>query len=611
MQLIWKTRSRRDRGAVAIVVAITSVLLFASAALTVDLGNTWSHKRAVQKQVDISAISAGIGLPASTTGDAKHQPATIASAVATYLTKSYNRVNGSPTTVTGAQLLDGNPANGEITWLTDSQAACDPATATATALCTTMRVLSPPADVDFGFAAIMGFHHTTVQRTATVTVVSISPGMDDTLPFWLPQGCGFGAAEADTSGGPASSTPATPTPTTGPPDPAGAHTLTGSNYSVTQGGKIVVHNLLISGIDTSKTDRATIRIYAPDYSRFVDYAAQDKQLLTNPLNVPDFTVSTELTSTPGVWHAYAYIEPKGNGTPTISSTSLTVTVTGTAGPSPTDSPTVSPTASPSSVPVGCVGQNRGNFGQLTSPRKDESNLQKAFSLNIAYGLDHLIQPYCETSGNSCPPEPNKDCGKADGDIPGGLVDNQSKNGRNCIEGDTGNDGPKTFDGLFGGGNVTKGRLDASNGTTRCPNGRHSERTNLTVNGTSINNDVLSCYLTGTNTLDSIAQLNGVDPSMLDQSVVDSPRFAWLPVVYANDRAQKNFQPIKEFVPAFITDETQTSYSSTSMNGTEINGSSVKVLRVFVFNKDALNPDVQHNSVKFDPNLGQPAVRLVG
>jgi hypothetical protein len=93
-------------------------------------------------------------------------------------------------------------------------------------------------------------------------------------------------------------------------------------------------------------------------------------------------------------------------------------------------------------------------------------------------------------------------------------------------------------------------------------------------------------------------------------VVNSPRFVWLPVVYANDRAQKNFQPIKEFVPAFITDETQTS-AATSANGTEINGSSVKVIKVFVFNKDALTAQVQHNSVHYDPTLGQTVVRLVG
>ena len=97
--------------------------------------------------------------------------------------------------------------------------------------------------------------------------------------------------------------------------------------------------------------------------------------------------------------------------------------------------------------------------------------------------------------------------------------------------------------------------------------------------------------------------------MRDPSVPESPRFVWLPVVSANDRAQKNFQPIKEFVPAFITDETQTT-AATAANGTDINGNSVKVLRVFVFNKDALSADAQHNSVHYNPNIGQAVVRLI-
>ncbi len=101
----------------------------------------------------------------------------------------------------------------------------------------------------------------------------------------------------------------------------------------------------------------------------------------------------------------------------------------------------------------------------------------------------------------------------------------------------------------------------------------------------MNNDRLSCFLRNGATLARLAMDTGVTQTMLDPRVVDSPRFVWLPVVEATDRAQKNFQPIRDFVPAFITDETTTSEATVNaVNGLEINGNSVKVLHVFVFNK---------------------------
>lgn len=624
----WFQRgSRSERGAVAVMVGILAVVLFAVGALAVDLGNAWARKRSVQKQVDISVQSAGHMLPATLVDTpTSSTPAMIAAYVVQQLDD--NKAIQSRD-VTAAELLDADYSNGELEFLDGSGNTC--VINDAADLCVSMRLHSPPADVDFGMAGVVGVDGTQVQRSARVLVTSGLPPLNKTLPFWLPRGCGFGAAEADTSGGsssvpgPASPTSSTPTatatassspspsPTAGPTATVGSHVLSGpASFSVAANGTVTISNLQIVNLPPN-IDRATIRFYSPDYSFFVDYAVQDGKQITDPLNVPPFTVSSEVTATAGTWHIYGFLQPKGNGhEPTISSNSIVLTVGSSSSPSPSSSPTssASPSAgsSPTSIPVGCVGQDRGNFGQLESPRKDESNLQKAFALNIAKGLDHRIIPFCQTVGNSCPPEPNKDCGTATSPITGGKPDFESVDGKNCIKGDTGNDGPKTYDGFIGGGDIPVGRLDASNGQTRCPNGRHT-RTNVAIGGKSINNDVLSCYLRGSYQLSDIAQPSGVTPAMLDQSVTDSPRFVWLPVVFANDRAQKNYQPILEFVPAFITDETQTS-AATSDNGLEIVGSSIKVLTLFVFNKDALSPEEQYDSVDYDPTLGTPIARLV-
>ena len=86
--------------------------------------------------------------------------------------------------------------------------------------------------------------------------------------------------------------------------------------------------------------------------------------------------------------------------------------------------------------------------------------------------------------------------------------------------------------------------------------------------------------------------------------------ACLPVLYATDRAQKDFQPIRYFVPGFITDETQTT-PATAANGLDINGNSVKVLHIFTFNRDALVPQENADSVDYDDTIGGGTVHLVG
>jgi hypothetical protein len=179
-------------------------------------------------------------------------------------------------------------------------------------------------------------------------------------------------------------------------------------------------------------------------------------------------------------------------------------------------------------------------------------------------------------------------------------------GNNCITGDTGNDGPKMYEGLVAGlGDGTTGRLDVAHGATTCPN-----RSNLVLDGRTLNNDVLSCFLRNGATLGDITKSSGVSTSMIDPAVMRSPRFVWLPVVYAYDRAQKNFQPIRQFVAGFITDETQTT-AATADNGLTTNGNSVKVLHVFTFNRDVLPPVEASQTTQYDPTVGGAIARLVG
>src|SRR4051794_37000907 len=101
----WSERTKRENGAVAIMVALLSLVLFGGAAMAVDLGNAWARKREVQKQADVSALGAGWMLPMTVA-----KKSSIAAKVAEYLNDDDNRATGQAT-VTGVQLLDGNDAN--------------------------------------------------------------------------------------------------------------------------------------------------------------------------------------------------------------------------------------------------------------------------------------------------------------------------------------------------------------------------------------------------------------------------------------------------------------------------------------------------------------------
>jgi hypothetical protein len=245
--------------------------------------------------------------------------------------------------------------------------------------------------------------------------------------------------------------------------------------------------------------------------------------------------------------------------------------------------------------VGCANSVRGNFGQLESPRRDESRKPEAFALNIAMGLDHVVVPFYQPSAF--------DCGKNNPIDRAVLDTDAARNDANCLHVNNGNDGPKVMDGLVSGAGSAPGRLDVVNGATRAGCG-----SNATINGKSVNNDKLSCFLRNGATLSQLAQPTGVSESMLDPLVTKSPRFVWIPVFHSTERQGYEFQPILKFVPAFITDETQTT-PATSDNGVVWSGNKVESIQVFTFNPMALPMDERDPSVPYDPTQ-RSIVRLI-
>ncbi|GAA1476050.1 hypothetical protein GCM10009623_04960 [Nocardioides aestuarii] len=609
------------------MVALLAGVLIIVSALSVDLGNAWSRGRIVQKQADISALAAGSLLPLSST-DARtdnNSKSDFAALAVTYLN---DNVAAGQDVAVASELLDDDYSNGELEFFTDDGTACDNE-------CTQLTLTPPQAYVDFGLAGAVS-PGTNVTRSATVRAFSELPPKEKIVPFWLPSGCGYGPVDADTTQGhgpnprpapawaakaPMAAAAAAPIPIS----PVGTHTLSNPSltYTIAYNASLEFQHLKITNV-TNTTTKATIRAIAPNGESFTEYASADVKSNASQFNVANFTVATELSATPGEWKLYALITDDGvvkyssnyisitvgpnpaSPTATTSSPTGTGTATGTGTGTGTATGTTSATATSTttSIPVGCVGQDRGNFGQLNSVRavSGENNNSVRLAYNLAKGLDHLPIPYVFA-------DIQKECADKNGNnkLPLGQLDNVSRAGNNCIIAEEGNDGPQIYKGLISGIGSAPGRLDVVNGATKtgCNGGA-----NRSIGTYTINNDVLSCYLTGGATLTDLTAETGVEDNMLDDAVKDSPRFCWLPVVVATDRAQKGYQPLVEYLPAFITDESTTT-AATSNNGLEINGNSVSKLRMFVFNPEALGPDQQSPDIDYDPVLGVANVRLVG
>ena len=108
--------------------------------------------------------------------------------------------------------------------------------------------------------------------------------------------------------------------------------------------------------------------------------------------------------------------------------------------------------------------------------------------------------------------------------------------------------------------------------------------------------------------------DAVSQTWLDPAVVKSPRFVWVPVVYAGNRASHQFQALKTYVPAFITDEHMVSGSlvaATNDNGITLNngGQQVESVQLFSFNPNILPLNLRSPDQTYDPNQ-RYQVRLV-
>jgi len=526
-----RPRPRRDdSGVISVIVAIMSLVLLGTAALAVDMGNAYARKRLVQTEADLAALAGGARLPGTT---ATTREAAV-SAVLDYLNR--NATFGQATTSwTTATLQDGSEANGEVQFLSSSR----------------MRVVAPPATVEFGLAGALGFSEVDVNAEATVEIRS--PG--SALPMWLPSDCAMGPVMGDAGSG--GSTPP-PSGTYNPPRSDHRLDITITPTSATYGSSVPM-TVKLTDLPTGST---TARIaFSYGATEKASYQVSWPAPVTNKSDdrTVTITVGTNVTNTSGTWQVWG-VGKDNKGVEGYSAISASFTVAG------------------GSI-VGCTSSVRGNFGQIRSPRSDTTQHQKAYALNVALGLDHSVVPF--------PSEYLPADGQCSSSTPYAQLDDApARDDRNCIYVDPGNDGPGLTSGLITGVDSYPGRLATA---TTCPG-----RLALVMKGVSLNNDVLSCFLPPGTPVSAIATTGSPAPTgILSDAIFDSPRFFWVPVVARAERDGKKFLAIKTFAPAFLTDESLAATKDASdagpTNGITMNGGGTQVssVQVIAFDPAAL------------------------
>lgn len=557
------TRNRHeDTGAVAVIVGILAMVLFAGAAISVDLGNAFARKRDTQAQADFAALAGG-PLVTGTNTKSVSDPAVLA--VVDYLNKNQPLDDGescvpTKTCIAAGQMVNDNPSDGEIYFEPNYR----------------MRVVTPPAHVSFGLAASLGFSSTDVRAEATVGLGS--PGK--VVPFFLPLACTAGAMDLKSS----SYNPSAPT----------------FNPASSNGGTVArvdsVNPLTVPGAVSS-----TLRIYG---SRFTSTLTVDYFHELSGDRVPvDLTQGLAATlevdrSVPQADEATTVLPPRVYNTPG----KWYVRVNNGSGYS-SDAATFV-VGSPTPPPPGCGVRATGDFGVGDSPRAGITQLSVATAMNIALGLDHELAIFEPETAR--PPQGTDSCnGLGATPYPGAQLDNVVRAGNNCIDVKNGMNTDTVTDGLITGGASYAGRLRTNtlDGCDRFGGSAEATRASLPTN-----DDVLSCFLPPGVTVGHISgtSIATEHKNSLDGRIFESPRFLTVPVIDHAVNPQNGFYPLVRYVPAFITDEAAASTKgnsyATSTNGLVIQNSKVVTVSVVVINPEAL-PLTADGSVGTVPYTG--------
>lgn len=165
-RFLLRRERRNERGAIAVLTALVSVVLLVVAGLAVDIGNTWARRGQLQVQADRAATYAASFLPADSPADQLE----LAKGVAYYF--ACHPVLGQRQLDTSIPACPADASSATLDAyadrLLDDQMVTFPVR-------NQVKVVTPWARVEYGFGQIAGADGSTQRKSATAKVTS--PGM--------------------------------------------------------------------------------------------------------------------------------------------------------------------------------------------------------------------------------------------------------------------------------------------------------------------------------------------------------------------------------------------------------------------------------------------------
>jgi hypothetical protein len=607
-------RRRDESGAVAVMFGLLAVMLMSVAALGVDIGNEVGRHTSTQSQADFAAFAAAQKMTATATAGSVVSP-TIAATVAAALNANQPQDDKAPTSscvnnkncVKASDLTDGKKSNGELNYTNAG-----------------LQVTAPRHWVSFGMARIMGFQGAYVGATATVNI--FSPGLR-VLPMFAVLGCDYGLQTlADPANG--HDTPTTPTLAF---NSETNNTQIIPDLVVKDSSGNAVNSLVLN----STGNTVTVSAKKWDNTRYIGFFRGDDTTPSliklaplvaptaapysnNPQSTVTVNIPNAVTQTQTAWYVRVY-DTTGPGTGTDDPTTVGHT------PGKWSDATQALGIRVGNAVLQCAqGSSDGNFGTLKLPRGG-TPAANDLPLNIAVGLQSPLSLTKHQQWQSDSPA-GKCFDGQNGAVtsPGNL--GLLNKGTNCVGTDTGLAANDATQGLISGVSGNKGLLTTASTKAGCaPDGTSANRA-VTVTGPgggnfNIDNSTLTCYLTNTTTsLADIATSTYNKGAVLDKSIVDDPRFVWVPVVAVKpDCGSCSNYSIIDIRPGFITDQqpisgsvknsTMAQNGGTMENGVVISNNGLTSLKVVFFNIDAMPRDVNDNVIDY-LGVGAPIVRLV-
>lgn len=555
-----KRRSRHERGTVAIVVALSSTMLFALCALGVDLGNGFARKRDIQTQADLAALAAAAYLPADLVNDANN--ADIYDAATEYATR--NKVAGQVTATW--DFSDADKTNGYIEFVGANK----------------LRLYAPTSRVNFALAPAAGLpNHMNVSAVAAAEIRS--PGKS--MPFFVSQSCGWNDQTIldQTSGAPAPGYVPTLDPTSSPTSNAKIQIINPTSAAKNATPPTMVLTATTNnGFDN--VDQVGFTAEGADASHH--FPAPIVSGSGNSLTV---TVPNGVMLQDRVWWVRVH-KTNGRWSSSDNAKSFVVGDPGADG--------------------SCDSKNSGNFGSLALSRNDVNSsryLEENMAQGIQHGMDSYPAPYPADCSTTIPPAVLDSGTPVDGRLLNCLVTDsgadlqqrateafitdtrQGTPAKLAVDGDTNKTGRYT-------------KPDGFDYLTNCHGAPSDRPIDVTGPGPDvpINNDVLSCFITGDDalgnpvTVGAVSAPTGAPEHVISSAIFDSPRFFWLPVLVDDPSGGRSGSyAIVEFRPVFITDQPDTasraapSIDGENNNGIEMASGNVEKIRVRAINYESL------------------------